>query len=225
MDELTKLAADAFVGELDILFKLAEADGVEDEDFSIEKRAAFHALSESIDEEAFEELEKIAMEELGIDKEAVWGGLARMFGGAAKALAGAGAKVRRLGRGAAARAAKPPKAFARVLAKRGRTPAGAQREWLRYRKVGPVGLLRRRRVRAAASARSQPSMKRVKPLAAGAPKATAKARKAPTKAQAAKAMNGMWPSVKSGLLWGGGFGAGQRIMAPAEQPQVILGNY
>ncbi len=50
---------------------------------------------------------------------------------------------------------------------------------------------------------------------------------APSKAQAAKAMAGkggdFWKSVKSGLIWGGGFGLGSRLLGPAEQPQVVLG--
>jgi len=35
---------------------------------------------------------------------------------------------------------------------------------------------------------------------------------------------GLWPSVKSGLLWGGGFGAAQRVLAPEEEPEYVLGN-
>jgi hypothetical protein len=35
---------------------------------------------------------------------------------------------------------------------------------------------------------------------------------------------GIWPSVKSGLLWGGGFGAAQRVLAPEEGPEYVLGS-
>lgn len=35
---------------------------------------------------------------------------------------------------------------------------------------------------------------------------------------------GLWPSVRSGLMWGGGFGLGQRVLAPEEGPEYILGN-
>ncbi len=57
-------------------------------------------------------------------------------------------------------------------------------------------------------------------------KATAsRARAGAEKGKKGKGKNGegVWPSIRSGLMWGGGFGLGQRVLAPEEGPEYILG--
>ena len=52
MNEFEKIAVKAYDDEMEILWKLAEKDGIVDSDFTAEKRAAFRKLSNSLDEES-----------------------------------------------------------------------------------------------------------------------------------------------------------------------------
>lgn len=256
MNDLEKIATIAYYDELDTLFKLAELDGTLDEDFSMEKRAMFDALSDAIGEEGLEVLDKVAMEQVPelalFEKDAQYGAIAKLLGGVGRLLkpvGRAGAKLTELGGRAAARGKMAPRGFMKAMGRRGMSPQRAQVAWRGYQKMGPVGYARSRRLlapaRAAAPAefatrglmsagearRAGQSMRMLRGGGAraaagkGARKAAPRAPAAPSRAQAAKAMGGLWPSVKSGLLWGGGFGLGQRVLAPAEQPQVVLGEY
>src|SRR3990172_3536271 len=99
MDKLAKIAYAAFQDELDLLLKLAAFDGIElDPAFSLEKRAAYRKLRESLSDEEVESIDKLALEIAGdFGKLAQWTVIPKILAGAGKALGGLGGLLQRGG--------------------------------------------------------------------------------------------------------------------------------
>lgn len=220
----------AYGDEMEKLFASAERQGLVDPDFTAEKRAAYYELEKTAGMEGLSVLDEIAFRELdGVHKIALYGGMGRfltkeagwfdgLMRGAGKAVGGllrgggaaAAGVAERAGAGAAAKAVSAPSAgFTQAFARRGLGEEAAKGVWGQYKQMGPMAYSRMRRVmgRPVASAAAQSAA----PAAAGAAKRFGWG-------EAGK-------ELRSGLLFGGAFGLGGRLMGGGdEETKVQVGN-
>lgn len=232
----------AYGSELESLFAAAERQGLVDPDFTAEKRAAYYLLEKTAGMVGLSVLDEIAFAELdGLQKIALYGGMSRLLskeagwfdglmrgagkvvgglmrgGGAAAAgaveRAGASAAtgaLERAGAGAAAKSVAAPSAgFMQAFARRGLGEDAAKGVWNQYSQMGAVPYSRMRRVM-------------------GRPIAGAAASAAPAAAGAAAKRFGWGEAgkeLRSGLLFGGAFGLGGRMLGGnEEETKVQVGN-
>lgn len=229
-EELKKIAA-AYNLEMERLFVEAEKRGFVDPDFTAEKRAAYRDLEKTAGEAGLEILDTLAFHMLEpVQKVALAGGmgalmckesgwfdslmrgagrmaapLVRAGGAAAGAAAGA---VEQAGAGAAAKAVAPSQGFLQAYAKRGLGADVAKANLSRFSEMGPVAYTRMRR------AIGRPAMGAMGGGAAAAGAAAGTAAKRPAWSEAMK-------ELRSGALFGGGFGMLSRLTAPAEEQTKV----
>jgi hypothetical protein len=224
--DLEKIAS-AYKNEFGKLSALAELAGfdLDDEDERICLAAELSTMTDESSIQKFAEANSKSV----LQKEAQGSLIAKLLGavwGGTKGLVGGGLRGGARGwMGAAARAASPSRAFASTL---GRIPGFAAKDigklWGTYQAAGHRGLLKGVRAlrggmpRAMIGGRSVP----VQVMGGGSSRALVPYA-GPSAAQAKSMMGQVWPHLKSGLLWGGGFGLGQRLLAPSQEPQVMYG--
>lgn len=238
--ERLEIVSESYGSEIEKMFQAAEKQGMVDPDFTAEKRAAYREIEKLAGMEGLSLLDEIAFAQLdGFQKIALYGGLGRLLskeagwfdalmrgagktvggilrGGGGAALgaaerAGAGAAagaatgaaagaVERAGAGAATKAiAAPSEGFMQAFSRRGAGADAAKGVWNQFNQMGPQAYSRMRRVMGRPVANA----------VGGAAQAAA-----PAAAGAAKRFG--WgdagKELRSGLLFGGAFGLGGRLM-------------